>query len=108
MIEMVINGALDDLKYPDTENDSFDVYHLVSALHQAGRLTDDSIDVWNHMERSFGSVYAVIEGYVFMYVDFKDVDNLPQDPQGDVLRLVHHEVNKELTLMRAISEGTLS
>jgi hypothetical protein len=86
-------------------NQSFDVGTLVVKLYQLGKISWNSLDVWNHMERSSGPVDGFIENETFHYrEDFEKVINMIDDEIEDeetaAILLIHRLLNEELRFMR--------
>jgi hypothetical protein len=83
----------------------FDVGRVVSALYDSGKISWNTLDVWNHMERSNGPVEGYIKNGNFHYrEEYEKVVNSTEygidDEETAAILLIHRLLNEELRIMK--------
>lgn len=101
-ISEVLPNLLDDAKHDGT----FNVIYLVEKLLELKKINWETLDVWNHMERSGGPIIGEIKNFEFHY-SYIELDKgiHDDDLEGNVLNKIHYQINKELRLIRGFFIG---
>lgn len=105
-MNMIINTVFDSFKYP-VEDTVFYLHPFVEALYKAERITYQVFLSFSLLERCDGYVEGWIRDFVFDY-ELYDMNSINlEDDQLSALYVIHTELNKELELMKTLSNSEL-
>ncbi|UYX56261.1 hypothetical protein M3Y14_33995 (plasmid) [Bacillus thuringiensis] len=103
---MIINTVFDSFKYPQ-QGTFFHIYPFVEALYKAERITFQVFNSYVELERLDGYIEGRIEDFIFDYELYNMNSICLEDTRLSSLYVIYTELNKELELMKTLSNNEL-